>query len=832
MDEPGPRTRSDGNIVFEAASSQESDQVRELTTSFVDERVSVDLPLPPHRSASSSAPSPLMSFSRPSTSPTCLVELPRVFRPSSPSRTEDPLSPPPASVPPAPPRAVDTSDPPWLFPPSSPPESTSHKASLGSHVPPAPPWSAIDLPALLARSGFTFPPPPPPSSVPPAQPLPSELPPPPRMLVAMAPPLSPGPTATRGLIISSAPSGSPSGLHLWLHLCWSSTGCCLPSSRLHQGSSHLQLCPEASPQLVSGPPPGFFYSWLHSGSSHLPHRHRQFHVPQTLFYFCLLHAHPQESCGLLKYPAASTSISSLSMDPAWCLVSLRQGNCTLEAHIQKFLEFAHLSDLPDCALIDFFSHGLNEPLKDYLLTNGPRGSFVEFLDFALLTVGSSFTVGVMEDSDTMVNPVMAATPKNTHKMATATTSHAFADRPEQRHAFADRPESRYISRSVRKRRGLRSSVADPPLISARAAGISKHPAAVSLSSQPAASLSSPVAASLSSPPDASLSSPPDASHLSSLVATHSRSPVATHSNSSVATHSNSSVATHSNSSVATHSNSSVATHSNSSVATHSSALDAMDKMAALPVPTGKTAAPSVLTEVGGVPAIESAPEPASASEAAPEPAPTGKPSPHPRKRRRRKKASSILRGSEAFQEAAGVYLRVGSLWVGTLQGRGHQRPPKCLWLLTSRGGPSHLTCRGCPNHLTCRGCPNHLTCRGCINHLTCCGCLSHLTRRGRQRLLTCRGYPGACIGDHGPAIAPMHPPSLSIRAFYVARTRLPEGGRYVTITVCSCHSPEYTSHNSPCQSHVHSTPITCRHIQPCTHSSLITTPSCSLLPGL
>ncbi|ROL53270.1 hypothetical protein DPX16_20909 [Anabarilius grahami] len=229
------------------------------------------------------------------------------------------------------------------------------------------------------------------------------------------------------------------------------------------------------------------------------------------------------------------------MDPAWCLVSLRQGNCTLEAHIQKFLEFAHLSDLPDCALIDFFSHGLNEPLKDYLLTNGPRGSFVEFLDFALLTVGSSFTVGVMEDSDTMVNPVMAATPKNMHKMATATTSHAFADRPEQRHAFADRPEqrhgfadrpeqryisadrpeqrhvfadrpeSRYISRSVRKRRGLCSSMADPPLISARAAGISKHPPAVSLSSQPAASLSSPVAASLSSPPDASLSSPPDAS---------------------------------------------------------------------------------------------------------------------------------------------------------------------------------------------------------------------------------------------------------------------------------------------------------------------------------
>ncbi|ROL46328.1 hypothetical protein DPX16_9063 [Anabarilius grahami] len=39
-------------------------------------------------------------------------EMPSVFRPPAPSRTEDPLFPPPASVPPAPPRPFDTSDPP------------------------------------------------------------------------------------------------------------------------------------------------------------------------------------------------------------------------------------------------------------------------------------------------------------------------------------------------------------------------------------------------------------------------------------------------------------------------------------------------------------------------------------------------------------------------------------------------------------------------------------------------------------------------------------------------------------------------------------------------
>ncbi|ROL08914.1 Tripartite motif-containing protein 16 [Anabarilius grahami] len=304
------------------------------------------------------------------------------------------------------------------------------------------------------------------------------------------------------------------------------------------------------------------------------------------------------------------SVSSPCMDPVRYLVSLRQGNCTLEAHIQRFLDIAHLSDLPDCALIDFFAYGLNEPLKGYLNVNGPRGTFREFLDFALLTVGSRFTVGVVGKHDTAVNHVMATAPVDPNKMAaTITTSHhvsadrpeqhhasadrpeqrhasadrpeqrhASADRPEQRHVSADRPESRHVPRSVRERRGLRSSVADPPLISARAAGIPTHP------------------------PAASLSSPPDASHMSS----------------------------------------SLSTHSSSSVSTHPSALDAMDKMAALPVPTGKMAAPAVLRDVGGASASESAPEPASA----------GEPSPHPRKRRRRRRAPSSPQDANVLQEAA------------------------------------------------------------------------------------------------------------------------------------------------------------------------------------
>ncbi|ROK82362.1 hypothetical protein DPX16_4017 [Anabarilius grahami] len=307
------------------------------------------------------------------------------------------------------------------------------------------------------------------------------------------------------------------------------------------------------------------------------------------------------------------------MDITQLLLWSSQGTRSLEEYVQEYLDIAYLSDLPDCALNDFFCDGVNQPLQNQLRREGQRSSLGSFMDYALLSVGSLFTVGVAEECDTMVDHVMATAPRNTHQMAATITTathhvsadrpeshHVTADRPEQRHVSADRPESRHVTDPVRERRGLRSSVADPPMTSVRAAGIPKH--------QPAASHSSPADASLSSSSVATLSSSP--------VATHSRLPVAMDSCSPVAT------------------------QSGSPVATHSSALDAMDKMAALPVPTGKMAAPAVLKVVGGVPATESAPETA----------PVGEPSPHSRRRRRRrrrrKKASSSPQDADVLQEAA------------------------------------------------------------------------------------------------------------------------------------------------------------------------------------
>ncbi|XP_051739084.1 uncharacterized protein LOC127506546 [Ctenopharyngodon idella] len=310
-----------------------------------------------------------------------------------------------------------------------------------------------------------------------------------------------------------------------------------------------------------------------------------------------------------------------SRNVAQLLLGLTQGTRSIEDYITEYLNIAYWSDLPDCVLIDFFCEGINQPLKEQLIREGPRSSLSLFLDYALLTVGSPFTVGVVEKCDTSSIHVMAAAPDDAHKMAATiiTTpsqvtvdlrepSHVSSDLPEQRHVPAVLLESRYVSGSVWERSGLRSSVADPPLTSARAAGIPKPP--------PAASHSSPLAATPSS--------------------------------SSVASPSSSSVATPSSSPVATPSSSPVATPSSSPVATPSSSPDAMDKMAALPVPTGKMAVPPVSGNIGVVPASESAPprEPA----AAPTEEVGTEPPPQPCKRRRRRKASSIPQGPEAVPE--------------------------------------------------------------------------------------------------------------------------------------------------------------------------------------
>ncbi len=73
-------------------------------------------------------------------------------------------------------------------------------------------------------------------------------------------------------------------------------------------------------------------------------------------------------------------------------------------------------------MIEIFCDGINQPLRSQLRREGPRSSLSCFLDFALLTVGSLFTVGVAdEDRDATSMTGMAYSPERAHKMAATTT---------------------------------------------------------------------------------------------------------------------------------------------------------------------------------------------------------------------------------------------------------------------------------------------------------------------------------------------------------------------------------------------------------------------------
>ncbi len=131
------------------------------------------------------------------------------------------------------------------------------------------------------------------------------------------------------------------------------------------------------------------------------------------------------------------------MDTARILLNLKQGSRSLENYIQEYLAIAHYSDLPDCLLIELFCDGINQPLQ----SEGPRLSLAQFMDYALLTVGSSFTVGVAdEERDTAFMTEMAATLEHAHKMAATTTPrHVIAAASEPINIAAVASEPMYVS---------------------------------------------------------------------------------------------------------------------------------------------------------------------------------------------------------------------------------------------------------------------------------------------------------------------------------------------------------------------------------------------------
>ncbi len=135
------------------------------------------------------------------------------------------------------------------------------------------------------------------------------------------------------------------------------------------------------------------------------------------------------------------------MDTARILLTLKRGLRSLENYIRKFLAIANYSDLPDCLLIEFFCDGINQPLQSELRREGPCSSLAQFMDYALLTVGSLLTVGVAEEErGTAFMTEIAATLEHAHKMAaTADPVHKMADTTTHRHFSADLREPNKVT---------------------------------------------------------------------------------------------------------------------------------------------------------------------------------------------------------------------------------------------------------------------------------------------------------------------------------------------------------------------------------------------------
>ncbi|KAL0177104.1 hypothetical protein M9458_025998, partial [Cirrhinus mrigala] len=111
----------------------------------------------------------------------------------------------------------------------------------------------------------------------------------------------------------------------------------------------------------------------------------------------------------LVYPVTEYSVTpgsssftpghSTDMDTDRILFRIKQGPRTLEQHIREFLAIANYSTLPDCTIIEIYCDGVNEPLRARLRREGPRSSLAEFLNFALLCVGSPCTVEERDNAD-------------------------------------------------------------------------------------------------------------------------------------------------------------------------------------------------------------------------------------------------------------------------------------------------------------------------------------------------------------------------------------------------------------------------------------------------
>ncbi|ROL52887.1 hypothetical protein DPX16_8450 [Anabarilius grahami] len=92
--------------------------------------------------------------------------------------------------------------------------------------------------------------------------------------------------------------------------------------------------------------------------------------------------------------------------PAVQLMWLEQGDRSLEIFLEDYLNLAHQTTFPDDCLCSFLLAGLNTSTSAQLFGEGPRGSFMEFVEWVLASCGSPLTAGPVDDGASSThNPV-------------------------------------------------------------------------------------------------------------------------------------------------------------------------------------------------------------------------------------------------------------------------------------------------------------------------------------------------------------------------------------------------------------------------------------------
>ncbi|ROL49488.1 hypothetical protein DPX16_15814 [Anabarilius grahami] len=105
------------------------------------------------------------------------------------------------------------------------------------------------------------------------------------------------------------------------------------------------------------------------------------------------------------------------------ILLLSQGDLSLEAHTQRYLDLVPFVHYDDTSLCVFFRAGLNAETRAHLPRDGPRGTFQEYVKWVLVHSGSPFTIVESEEKTNMPErrSKMAATPEPSPKIATTSS---------------------------------------------------------------------------------------------------------------------------------------------------------------------------------------------------------------------------------------------------------------------------------------------------------------------------------------------------------------------------------------------------------------------------